>query len=73
MATKINHASAEDPVLVQAAKRAGRHLVSEGRMSVETLATVSRELMPAQEFVSRLNQLIQLGLEAAKQGAQEPA
>ena len=59
--------------IVQAAKRAGRQLVSEGRMSAETLTTVSRELMPAQEFVSRLNQLIELGLEAAKQGARDTA
>jgi multimeric flavodoxin WrbA len=59
--------------IVEAAKQAGRQLVAEGRMSVETLAAVSRELLPAQEFVSRLNQLIELGLEAAKGGAQDSA
>jgi len=57
--------------IVQAARQAGRQLVSEGKMSVDTLKTVSRELMPAQEFVTRLNQLIKLGLEAAKKGQQE--
>jgi multimeric flavodoxin WrbA len=55
--------------IVEAAKRAGRQLVSEGKMSVDTLKTVSRELLPAQEFVTRLNQFIDLGLEAAKRGA----
>jgi multimeric flavodoxin WrbA len=57
--------------IVQAAKQAGRQLVSEGKMSVDVLKTVSRELIPAEEFVTRLNQLIELGLEAAKQGQQE--
>jgi len=59
--------------IVEAAKRAGRQLVSEGKMSVDALKTVSRELLPAQEFVTRLNQLIELGLEAAKRGAQDTA
>jgi len=59
--------------IVQAAKQAGRQLVSEGKMSVDVLKTVSRELVPAQEFVTRLNQLIELGLEAAKKGQQEAA
>jgi hypothetical protein len=57
--------------IVQAAKQAGRQLVSEGKMSVDVLKTVSRELIPAQEFVTRLNQLIELGLEAAKKGQHE--
>jgi len=52
--------------ITQAARRAGSQLVTEGKMSVDTLKTVSRELVPAQEFVSRLNQLIELGLEAAR-------
>ena len=59
--------------IVEAAKQAGRQLVSEGKMSVEVLKTVSRELVPAEEFVTRLNQLIELGLEAAKKGQQEAA
>ena len=42
-------------------------------MFADALKTVSRELLPAQEFVTRLNQLIELGLEAAKRGAQDPA
>jgi putative NADPH-quinone reductase len=57
--------------IVEAARQAGRQLVSQGRMSGDTLKTVSRELVPAQEFVTRLNELIELGLEAAKAGQQE--
>jgi multimeric flavodoxin WrbA len=59
--------------IVQAARQAGRQLVSEGKMSVDLLKTVSHELVPAEEFVTRLNQLIQLGLEAAKKAQQEAA
>ncbi len=59
--------------IVQAAKQAGRQLVSEGKMSVDVLKTVSRELVPAEEFVTRLNQMIKLGLEAAKKGQHEDA
>jgi multimeric flavodoxin WrbA len=51
--------------IFRAAREAGTQLITEGEMSEETLATVSRELMPGQEFVDRLNQLIGLGLEAA--------
>jgi hypothetical protein len=57
--------------ITQAARRAGSQLVTEGKMSVDTLKTVSRELVPAQEFVSRLNQLIELGLEAARKAEQK--
>ena len=42
-------------------------------MFADALKTVSRELVPAQEFVTRLNELIELGLEAAKQCQQEEA
>ena len=59
--------------IVQAARQAGRQLVSEGKMSVDVLKAVSRELVPAEEFVTRLNQLIELGLAAAKKSQQEDA
>ena len=57
--------------IFRAAKEAGRQLITDGKMSVETLETVSRDLMPGQEFVDRLNQLIGLGLEAAKKTSGE--
>ena len=49
-----------------AAREAGKQLITDGKMSVETLETVSRDLMPAEEFVDRLNQLVAAGLEAAR-------
>jgi multimeric flavodoxin WrbA len=52
--------------IFEAARDAGRQLVTQGKISLESLKTVSRELMPAEEFVNRLNQLIELGLQAAK-------
>jgi multimeric flavodoxin WrbA len=57
--------------IFRAAKEAGRQLITDGKMSVETLETVSRDLMPGEEFVDRLNHLIQLGLEAAKKGTSQ--
>jgi multimeric flavodoxin WrbA len=59
--------------IFEAARDAGRQLVTDGEMSAETLETVSRELMPAQEFVDRLNQLIKLGLEAAQKSEAKAA
>jgi putative NADPH-quinone reductase len=50
----------------RAAREAGKQLITDGKMSVETLETVSRDLMPAEEFVDRLNQLVAAGLEAAR-------
>jgi multimeric flavodoxin WrbA len=54
--------------IFRAAKEAGRQLIEDGKMSVEALETVSRDLMAGEEFVDRLNQLIRLGLEAARKG-----
>ena len=50
----------------RAAREAGKQLITDDKMSVETLETVSRDLMPAEEFVDRLNQLVAAGLEAAR-------
>ena len=50
----------------RAAREAGKQLITDGKISVETLETVSRDLMPAEEFVDRLNQLVAAGLEAAR-------
>ena len=50
----------------RAAREAGKQLITDGKMSVENLETVSRDLMPAEEFVDRLNQLVAAGLEAAR-------
>jgi hypothetical protein len=57
--------------IFRAAKEAGRQLIEDGKISVDTLEAVSRNLMPGEEFVDRLNQLIGLGLEAAKKSKSE--
>ena len=51
---------AGNPVLdvLEAAEAAGRQLVTEGKMSEETLAVVSRELVPLAEYVQKHNQRI---------------
>jgi len=41
--------------VLEAAREAGRELAQDGRMSQNTLNAVSRELMPKEEYVSRVN------------------
>lgn len=50
--------------IFEAAKEAGRQLVEEGEMSVETLNIVSRELMPLEMYVQVVNQYFQQALDA---------
>jgi hypothetical protein len=52
--------------IFKAAKEAGRQLVEDGEMSVETLNIVSRELMPQEMYVQFANQYFQEALEALK-------
>ena len=52
--------------ILEAAKEAGRQLVRDGNMSSETLATVSRELMPSETYLHTLNELFQQMLDALK-------
>lgn len=41
--------------VIDAARDAGRRLVDEGRISPETLRTISRELLPIETYVSMIN------------------
>lgn len=50
-----------------AAKNAGRQLVIDGKMSPETLKTISRELMPLDIFVETMNQVLQQILSQGQQ------
>jgi len=52
--------------IFEAAKEAGRQLVRDGEMSAETLATVSRELMPREMYLQTLNEFFQQTLDALK-------
>jgi len=52
--------------IFDAAKEAGRQLVRDGEMSAETLATVSRELMPREMYLQTLNEFFQQTLDALK-------
>jgi multimeric flavodoxin WrbA len=45
--------------IFDAAREAGRQLVKQGEMSSETLAAVSRPLMPLEEYVQAMNQMYQ--------------
>ncbi|MBW2623581.1 MAG: flavodoxin family protein [Deltaproteobacteria bacterium] len=49
--------------IIEAAKEAGRQLIREGKMSSETLDTVSRELMPLEAYVQITNQNFKQALE----------
>jgi putative NADPH-quinone reductase len=55
--------------IFQAAREAGRQIITEGKMSSETLATISRPLMPREEFIeihnAKVNEM--LAEAAAKQ------
>jgi putative NADPH-quinone reductase len=53
--------------IFDAAKEAGRQLVTEGSISKETLATVSRDLMPEDAYVQAVNEAM-AGMLAAAQG-----
>jgi multimeric flavodoxin WrbA len=44
--------------ILEAAKEAGRQLVQNGEMSAETLATISRELLPLDSYIEGYNQRI---------------
>jgi multimeric flavodoxin WrbA len=50
--------------IFEAAKEAGRQLVEDGRMSLQTLNVVSRDLMPLEMYVQTVNQRVQATLEA---------
>jgi len=50
--------------VVEAAKEAGRQLVRDGKMSTETLNTVSRELMSREDYIQVANQNFQQALDA---------
>jgi hypothetical protein len=54
---------AVDDVL-QAAREAGGQLVREGKMSPETLETVSRELLPLEMYVDTINRNFQRALDS---------
>ena len=50
--------------VIEAARDAGRQLVRDGRISPETLSTVSRELLPMEDYFQRANQGFQQALDA---------
>ncbi|HEY41688.1 MAG TPA: flavodoxin family protein [Dehalococcoidia bacterium] len=52
--------------VIEAAREAGRQLVRDGRMSEETLNTVSRDLMPMEDYFKAANQSFQQRLEASE-------
>ena len=52
--------------IFEAAREAGRQLVSDGKMKKETLDTVSRPLLPPEEFVDRLNEFMHQAMAAGK-------
>jgi multimeric flavodoxin WrbA len=57
--------------IFEAAKKAGHQLVKEGEMSSETLAAISRPLMPLHEYVQNMNQIYQQMLAAAEVKSEE--
>ena len=56
--------------IFNAAKDAGRQLVADGRMSPETLKTVSRELLPLETQMQGSNQFFQKMLDSIKEEVQ---
>jgi multimeric flavodoxin WrbA len=52
--------------IFEAAKEAGHQLVKDGKMSVETLETVSRELVPQKPYIEGFNQFIKQILDSTK-------
>lgn len=61
-----NMAAAGAPIddIFQAARDAGRQLIKEEEMSSQYLATVSRELMPLEEYMQRVNKIHQTKIAA---------
>ena len=45
--------------VIEAAREAGRQVVKDGKISAETLQTVSRDLMPREDYIKRINQNFQ--------------
>jgi len=52
--------------VIEAAREAGRQLVRDGKISPETLSTVSRELMPRDDYIQIANQNFQQQLDASQ-------
>lgn len=52
--------------IFEAAKEAGKQMITDGRMSEKTLQIVGRELMPPEDYVNNLNEMVQTVLEAIK-------
>jgi len=52
--------------VIEAARGAGVQLVRDGRMSEETLKTISRPLMPKDAYVNATNKSFQKVLEATR-------
>lgn len=52
--------------IFEAAKKAGRQLVEDGKMSPDTLKVVGRELMPPDMYVKTVNQIHQQRLDALR-------
>jgi multimeric flavodoxin WrbA len=50
--------------ILGAAKEAGRQLVEDGKMSTETLNTISREVMPLEVYIERTNEMFREALRA---------
>jgi hypothetical protein len=53
--------------IIEAAREAGRQLIKDGKMSADTLHTVSRELMPLEAYAQIANQSFQQALEQNQQ------
>jgi len=52
--------------ILEASKEAGKQLAREGKISPETLKTISRQLMPLEAFVQMANQKWQQAIESGK-------
>jgi multimeric flavodoxin WrbA len=52
--------------VIEAARDAGRQLVRNGKISPQTLSTVSRELMPLEEYFQQANLNFQLAIDTNK-------
>lgn len=59
--------------VLEAAREAGRQLVSKGRMFPETLEAVRRELLPRETFEQVINQMFHQKIEAAERKKRPPA
>ncbi|MCD4844457.1 MAG: hypothetical protein K8R25_08225 [Methanosarcinales archaeon] len=52
--------------IFKAAKEAGYQLVKEGKMSIDTLKIISRELLPLEMYIQIVNQSFKAALNALK-------